>query len=83
MPPHLLYLSPLESTDRKSMTAHLADLVPNVSTPLQGWRTEKRELRTDDHKEQEREPMERQSREKQGDMLGWRMTRGSELLEYR
>lgn len=80
---HSLPLSPFESTDGMSMTAHLADLLPNVSAPLQGWRTEKRDLRTEEHEEQEREPMERQSRGKWGDMLGWRMTRGSELLEYR
>lgn len=42
MPPQSLYLSPFESTDRMSMTAHLADLMPNVSTPLQGWITEKK-----------------------------------------
>lgn len=42
--PHSLYLSPFESTDRMSMTAHLADLLPNVSAPLQGWRTEKKEI---------------------------------------
>lgn len=46
-PPHSLPLSPFESTDRMSMTAHLADLLPNVSAPLQGWRTEKRDLSQD------------------------------------
>lgn len=29
------------------MTAHLADLLPNVSAPLQGWRTEKKKRSQD------------------------------------
>lgn len=81
---HCIYLSPFEPADSTSMTAHLADLVPNVSSLLQGWRTEKkRDLRAQEQEEREREPMEGQSGEKWGDMLAWRMTRGSELMEYR
>lgn len=48
-----------------------------------GMETRKRDLRTDEQEEQEREPMERQRAEKRGCMLGWRMTRGSELTEYK
>ena len=36
--PHTLYLSPFEPADSRSMTAHLSDLMPNVSYALQGWR---------------------------------------------
>lgn len=39
--PHTLYLSPFEPADSRSMTAHLSDLMPNVSSALQGWRPEK------------------------------------------
>lgn len=35
---HTLYLSPFEPADSGSMTAHLSDLMPNVSSALQGWR---------------------------------------------
>lgn len=35
-PPHSLYLSPFEPADRTGMAAHLSDLVPNVSSALQG-----------------------------------------------
>lgn len=35
---HTLYLSPFELADSRSMTAHLSDLMPNVSSSLQGWR---------------------------------------------
>lgn len=35
---HTLYLSPFEPADSRSMTAHLSDLMPNVSSSLQGWR---------------------------------------------
>lgn len=63
-PLHSLYLSPFEPTDSTSMAAHLSDLVPNVSSPLQGWRTEKRDLRTEEQEERVREPMEGQRGEK-------------------
>lgn len=83
-PPHSLYLSPFEPADRTSMSAHLSDLVPNVSPPLQGWRTGKKE------RSQGRGTRGAgkganggTKRGKVSDMPAWRMTRGSELMEYR
>lgn len=41
--------SPFEPADSRSMTAHLSDLMPNVSSALQGWRDggqKKKDLRT-------------------------------------
>lgn len=44
MSPHTAYLSPFEPADSLSMTAHLADLMSNVSSTLKGWKPEKKEI---------------------------------------
>ena len=87
---HALHLSLFEPADSRSMTAHLSDLMPNVSSTLQGcrvsgWRPEKEILgQWGKQEEREREPMERQrGGEKRGCMLGWRMRKGGEHSEYK
>lgn len=48
-----------------------------------GMETRRRDLWTEEREEQEREQMERQKGGKRGCMLGWKMTRGSKLTEYK
>lgn len=58
--PHILCLSPFEPADSRSMTAHLSDLMPNVSSALRGRRAEKEISGQTSKRGKEREPMERQ-----------------------
>lgn len=58
--PHTLCLSPFEPADSRGTTAHLSDLMPNVSSALRGRRAEREVLRQTSKRGREWEPVERQ-----------------------
>lgn len=82
----MLYLSPFELADSRSMTAHFSDIMHNVSSALQGWRDGGQKKRSYDKVEVRRASGtgERQRRDKRGRREGvmqWRKRRDNKLGE--